>query len=180
MRAIAGRSASRWDCEAAGLLLGHRQADRFIVMRATQSAGTGTRYGFNFDSECDLEAAAEVCEREGFEILGCWHSELQRVSYPFPAVTSMLSEPDLTAAASWREHLGGAPTLFVLMVRDQASRWQCLPSYRLGPDYLGRPYRHPAEQSLALKCPRPGPPGGVAAEPRSTSRIRDSGTWTGR
>ena len=136
LRGILGRTTAVNDCEVGGLLVGHRTASRFIVFRATQSAGVGSRSGFVYDLETDLKVAGELCEREGFEILGAWHSHSEHVPYPFPPVVDLLSEPDLCSAASWRSELD-APAAFVLMVCDQASRWICLPSVVQASDHAG-------------------------------------------
>ena len=145
LQGICRRTTDRTGLEVAGLLLGHRRADRFIVLRATESNGVGSRGHFVFDSPRDLEAAADECEREGLELLGVWHSEPQRVAYPFPPVVDIFSDADLCQAASSREALGG-PALFVLMVRDHASRWQCLPSFVSASDYGGSDIIRPSRR----------------------------------
>ena len=136
LRGVLNRTTAINDCEVGGLLVGHRTASRFTVFRATQSAGVGSKSGFVYDLETDLKVAGELSEREGFEILGAWHSHSDHVPYPFPSVVDLLSEPDLCSAAAWRSELD-APALFVLMVRDQASRWICLPSVVQASDHAG-------------------------------------------
>ena len=126
LQGICRRTTGTDELEVAGLLLGYRRADRFVVVLAATEAQScvRTRSGVQWHPQADVERALR--DHPDQDVVACWHSHPQMG-------WSGLSDADLQSAASWRANLGVDAFGFCLLARDTRGNWISIRSFVAGP-----------------------------------------------